>query len=373
MWRLGIFVVCAIALLANAKSYAYTSVFCANLNNYALCYSERSDQSEREAEDKAQRKCSSAQSQLTCFKAATFKDVCASFYFAHATTYMGNATTLAEAQAQSRAKCERNGAEWCRNEFHACDTADEPVRTTVAVATPRQEPTPAQKTDRPFSLGKYFSDDFRINPSALFSGILFGIGVIIVLLLYAKREQFINLIIHANLPTALPNPSDDIQVLFKRSQRLNWYGRVIFGITAQLGMSEKQMALVRRYRLGRVIAFDSLRRQKQNELALLHLQLAAEVEAKPVDRKPLSQFIAVVIAIFAALFFYFRALFSFLLGFLFLRVRLANLVRGAHIESKDLVILLQAQDAIQETASYLKQYLTTAETFDGREERFEPE
>jgi hypothetical protein len=47
-------------------------------------------------------------------------------------------------------------------------------------------------------------------------------------------------------------------------------------------------------------------------------------------------------------------------------------VQGTIIESTDLVLILQAKDAIEQTTTYLKEYLTTANTFDGRDEIYEP-
>jgi hypothetical protein len=201
--------------------------------------------------------------------------------------------------------------------------------------------------------------------------ILLLIFIAISVIAFIARATIVNLVVHGNLPRTLPIYADDIEVLFKRSQRVNWYGRIVFGVTARLGMTEKQLMLVRRYWLGRVIAFDSLRRQRQNELARMHLQLAASIKPEPRDKKALSQFLAFAKTIFLSVFYLLRGLFSFLFGFLFIRITIAKLARGKLIESKDLVLVLQAKEAIEETARYLKEYLTVAETFDGREELFE--
>jgi len=133
-------------------------------------------------------------------------------------------------------------------------------------------------------------------------------------------------------------------------------------------MSHDQLADVRKYWLGRVAAFDSLRRQRQNQLAKIHLQLAASVRSEAKDKKPLSQLLAALKFIFFFIFYLIRALFSFLFGFLFIRVTIAKLVRGTVIESKDLVLVLEAKEAIEQSATYLKEYLETANTFDGRDE-----
>ena len=94
--------------------------------------------------------------------------------------------------------------------------------------------------------------------------------------MYANRAPVINFVIHGNLRYKLPVYGEDIQCLFKRTQRVNWYGRVIFGIVANLSMTHEQLIDVRKYWLGRVIAFDSLRRQRQNELATMHLATRRE-------------------------------------------------------------------------------------------------
>jgi len=226
--------------------------------------------------------------------------------------------------------------------------------------------------------------DFLSNPDfyrALFiakvledirTGIAIGIGILLVILLYAKRASIANFVIHGNLPYKLPVYGEDIQCLFKRTQRVNWYGRVVFGIVVNLAMTHRQLGDVRKYWLGRVIAFDSLRRQRQNELARMHLQLAASVRSEAKDKKPLSQLLAVLKAILLAVFYLIGAVFSFLFGFLFIRVTIAKLVRGTIIESKDLVLILQAKDAIEQSTTYLKEYLTTANTFDDGDEIYEP-
>lgn len=195
-----------------------------------------------------------------------------------------------------------------------------------------------------------------------------ALGVLLVLLLYGFRSPIANVVIHGNLPYKLDVYGDDIRCVFKRTQRVNWYGRVIFGIVANLPMTHNQLTDVRKYWLGRVVAFDSLRRQRQNELARMHLQLAASAKADAKDKKPLSQILAALKMLFFILFYLIRALFNFLFGFLFIRVTVAKLVRGTVIESKDLTLVLQAKEAIEQTATYLKEYLETANTFDGRGE-----
>lgn len=208
----------------------------------------------------------------------------------------------------------------------------------------------------------------ELNLGAMGNGISFGIGVIIVLALFAFRGRVFNFVIHGNLPLKLPVYGEDIQVIFKLTQRVNWYGRVVFGIAVNLAMTHQQLVDVRKYWLGRAIAFDSLRRQRQSELARMHLQLAASVKPETKEKTALRQIWTAIKYILFVLFYLARALFSFLFGFFFIRVTIAKLVRGTKIESKDLILVLQAKTAIEETADYLKQYLTTANSFDDSDE-----
>jgi hypothetical protein len=213
-----------------------------------------------------------------------------------------------------------------------------------------------------------------LDLGAVGTGISFGIGIIIALLIYASRASIANVIIHGRLPYKLPVYGEDIQCLFKRTQRVNWYGRIVFGIVVNLAMTHQQLIDVRKYWLGRVIAFDSLRRQRQNELARMHMQLATSVKSDPHDKKKFwSRRWATFRTFIRRLFWIFTAFFSFLLGFFFIRITIAKLVQGTIIESADLVLILQAKDAIEESTTYLKEYLTTANTFDDRDEIYEPQ
>ena len=341
---------------ATLQAHATGAIYCRVTNNTLHCFASVNKQLGA-AQYEAALACVAGYP-AGCFmaNAKPFANTCAAVAAQngpHASTayVYAEAATREGAIAKALSRCSRTYG-GCYSEIIACDGA-------AASATP--EPIVA----------------FHLSPIGLFnfyairSGISFGIGVIIALLAFAKRAALINFIIHGNLPQELPVYGDDIQVLFRRTQRVNWYGRVVFGIIARLAMDHKQLSLVRRYWLGRVIAFDSLRRQRQNRLARIHLQLAASVKPESNDKKPLSQLWAAIKYLFLVLFYVVRAVFSFLFGFFFIRVTIAKLVNGELIESKNLVLVLQAKEAIEESARYLKEYLTIAETFDEREELFE--
>lgn len=343
---------------ATFQAHAAGAIFCRETDDTLTCFASVNKQNDDAANDAGQA-CLAGSGGADCFmpNVQTFTNRCAAVAAKNnshpSTTYIyAEAATKDGAMATALSRCNRAyGA--CSTVILACDGA-------AAFAAP--EPIVAPHVG-PVGL---------FNFEAIRSGISFGIGIIIALLIYAKRAIIANVIIHGNLPQKVPVYAEDIQVLFKRTQRVNWYGRVVFGIIARLSMDHKQFSLVRRYWLGRVVAFDSLRRQRQNQLARMHLQLAASLKLESADKKKASSYLWTALKYYLFLTFYLlRALISFFIGFLFIRVTIAKLIRGKLVESKDLVLVLQAKDAIEDSAKYLKEYLITAETFDGREELFE--
>lgn len=176
-----------------------------------------------------------------------------------------------------------------------------------------------------------------------------------------------NYFFDVTLPKTLPRSSKHIEVLIARSQRRTWFRRVVFMLDTRIGVNAEQFDLMRKYRLGRVIVYDSLRRQRQNELARTHLEMARDRKSKTIClwREEVRGF-------FRRIYYLVRSLISFLIGFLFIRITIGKLLRGAHIESKSLDRILEAKNAIETGASDLHAYLIAAETFDGREDIFEP-
>jgi len=379
------------ALAAGSECFGYGSIACGNLNNLIYCRGFTDVPSFAEADAHAMELCkNTAQSRNECNVILRFNNECNSIAIApvpNSSLVIGRGNDTQAAIADALATCRNKySVPYCQIATTSCDSY------TIAVAPPpppQQRPrqpdlnqaTPVRANDiekedhrfdflsdpafyRALVLAKLFQD--------IWTGIGLGLGILFVIVVYAKRAAIVNFVIHGNLPYKIETRSQDIEILFVRSQRSNWYGRAIFGFTAQMGMSDHQLLLVRRYWLGRVIAFDSLRRRRQNELARLHLQLAAQAESKPKDDKPLSQFLSFFRTLFFCLFWLLRSLISFLIGFLFIRVNVAKLVRGRLVESADLTLLMEAKAAIEETSRYLKEYLQLAETFDNREEVYEP-
>jgi hypothetical protein len=198
---------------------------------------------------------------------------------------------------------------------------------------------------------------------------IYAAGIPLLILLVSKYTPLaIARLDDQGLPEKPEQPSQDVEVLFKYSTRMSFFNRGIFILDARLGVNWKQFSDVRKYRLAKQIVYDSARRQKRNELARTHLLLAAQQES-PKGATVQQQ----VMGFLRTIYFLIRALFSWLLSFFFIRIRLGKLIRGAHIESKSLVRILETKEAIETAARDLKLYLMAAEKFDGREELFEPE
>jgi site-specific DNA-methyltransferase (adenine-specific) len=103
------------------------------------------------------------------------------------------------------------------------------------------------------------------------------------------------------------------------------------------------------------------------ELARTHFEMARERQSRTI-----CLWREEVRGLFMRIYYLIRGLISFLVGFLFIRITISKLLRGAHIESKSLDRILETKNAIETAATDLQAYLIAAETFDGREELFEP-
>jgi hypothetical protein len=152
-----------------------------------------------------------------------------------------------------------------------------------------------------------------------------------------------------------------MQLKLKRSQRSGGImgNKVVFGLDARADLSADEKGLVKKYALGKTVVYDSEERKKLNEAAYGHFDDAASNQGYDLA------------AAGKGLWKNARGLASSAMMALALRVTVDSLVSGQHIECKDLGELLGAEKAIHEACQYLKTYLATATTFDGREEVIE--
>lgn len=363
-------VLCIALICVPHVAFALSALICAGPVDNKQCFAAVNYSSQEQANQDALRACFQYFGQhaneycsrnLSVFQAANMCSAVAD-YQGH--SYVQNGSTPEEARNEALNACDKNLTGPCKVLLTFCDGSAAKVIAPSLIST-----LPPASHEPPTTFQRTFSPAFDLIPAIVSS----TLAALIILLLFAFRTSIINFVVQGNLPTKLPVYGEDIQVLFQRTQRLNWYGRVVFGVIARLAMTHQQLADVRKYWLGRVVAFDSLRRRRQNELARMHLQLAATVKGETKGKTLLSQFLTMLKVLFLFVFYLFRALFSFLFGFLFIRVTIAKLVRGTLIESKDLVLVLQAKQAVEDSTKYLREYLVTANTFDGREEMFDTE
>jgi hypothetical protein len=364
-------------LLASMSAcFSYGAVFCvANDSRSARCIA-LDKPTQEDAYASAQSLCQSTYGK-PCVVRSTYSKQCIAIASPETGDWNneGRGSSIAEAEASALAGCERSRPNAiCKITLNACDKSDpkpivdksdpKPIVVQAVNKKTQDEPSWDFLSDPTFYRMLLISRLFQ----NIWQGIGLGLGILIVIIIYAKRAAIINFIVHGNLPYKLAVYGEDIQCIFKRTQRLNWYGRIIFGVVANLSMTQDQLGDVRKYWLGRVVAFDSLRRRRQNQLALLHLQQVSKLQTKSKGETVWRIVLACLRWIILAVFHLLRALFSFLFGFLFIRVTIAKLVRGTIIESKDLVLVMESKDAIEQSAEYLKEYLETANTFDGRDE-----
>jgi len=136
-----------------------------------------------------------------------------------------------------------------------------------------------------------------------------------------------------------------VQLRLQRSQSSKG-SQAIFCIDVRAYLTPDETANLTKYGLGSITLYNSEAAQRQVDKANRHM-----AEGSVTSNL--------------------KAIGTYLLASLHLRVTVGSLVRGQHIECKTLDEMLGAEDAIVEACQRLKQYLNTAATFDGREVLFD--
>lgn len=157
-------------------------------------------------------------------------------------------------------------------------------------------------------------------------------------------------------------PSGPMQLLMRRSQRMSYMSQVIFTLDARIEVPSEQWGLIQRFRLGDVVVYDSAARQRHDETTRAFLD---NTRGGPGLRESAG---AQLLGVGKTVWQFTRAGVSAARAGLSLRVTVRSLIKGIHIESKNLNELLSAENAIVEAAENLKAYLEVAATFDGRED-----
>jgi hypothetical protein len=151
----------------------------------------------------------------------------------------------------------------------------------------------------------------------------------------------------------------------KRSQRPGVMGKILFVLDARIGLSAEEHSLVKKYRLGELVVYDSKAREKYTEAKMAHLETTRE--HPPISAGMSTQ----LLGLGKTLYRLGRASVSAAMAALSLRITVESLIQGVHVECKSMDELLGAENAVIEAGRNLKAYLDTAATFDGREEVIE--
>jgi hypothetical protein len=158
-------------------------------------------------------------------------------------------------------------------------------------------------------------------------------------------------------PLIPPAPTTGERRLYlkvRRAQRTSMLGKPIFTLDARVEPSAEDRALIAKYSLGSEIVYDSKERRYQADKAAEEFATAAAQTSAAGSAWSIA-----------------KGLTNVALKALTLRVTIDGLIKGQHIECKDLQELLGAEVAIVQACHNLKAYLDTALTFDGREELVE--
>lgn len=150
---------------------------------------------------------------------------------------------------------------------------------------------------------------------------------------------------------------DTITLKIRRSQRATMLaGNPIFILDARADVSPDRLALIQKYKMGNMVVYDSKERAGRSAEAAGHYQDAYVASYSSVGKMAWQGL---------------KGAAAQALATLALRVTIDSLIKGHHIECKELDELLAAETAMHNACQTLKIYLDTALSFDGRELVFE--
>jgi hypothetical protein len=143
-----------------------------------------------------------------------------------------------------------------------------------------------------------------------------------------------------------------MQLKIRRSQRTGGLtgGKILFALDARVEPSAEDSELIRKYRLGGSVVYDSAARRHHSEALSEHAEATRGASTA------------------GTMYRFARASISAAAAALSLRVTIDSLIGGVHIECKDLDELIDAESAIVDACKTVKTFLEIALTFDGREE-----
>ena len=139
----------------------------------------------------------------------------------------------------------------------------------------------------------------------------------------------------------------------RRSQRMGGIikDKVVFELDARSELTPEETELVNRYGLGATVIYDSETRRKLSASSSAHGAVAGASGADAATRvhSGIAAIATAAMAIFT------------------LRITVASLTRGQHIDCKTLEEVMGAEEALREACAVLRGYLNTASLFNGAE------
>jgi hypothetical protein len=164
---------------------------------------------------------------------------------------------------------------------------------------------------------------------------------------------------------AATNPPQGIKLKLKRSQRASLMGKVIFVLDARIELTAEEADLVRKYRLGEDVIYESANRRQRREATLAHVEMSSSTTS--FSDSAGTQMLGAGKTLYRLA----RAGVSATAAALSLKITINSLTSGVHVECKSISELMDAETAIVEATRNVRDYLDLAETFDGREELLE--
>jgi hypothetical protein len=160
-------------------------------------------------------------------------------------------------------------------------------------------------------------------------------------------------------------PVKGLALRLKRSQRTNALNKILFVLDARMDVSAENRALIQKYSLGSRVVYDSANREAYAAAAKARFESSGY---HPGFRDSPGRHVLGAGKAFLNLG---MAAVHATVAVLSLRITIDSLMKGVHVECKDMDELLEAEGAIMQAAQNLKGHLDTVTTFDGREETFE--
>jgi hypothetical protein len=144
------------------------------------------------------------------------------------------------------------------------------------------------------------------------------------------------------------NKGGHVQLKLRRSQRASGVmgSTVVFLLDARAELTDAEEADVKKYKLGSQVIYNSEASKRQLDKADANAESGG--------------FIGVI-----------KSLINMLFHRMALNITIDSLVKGHHIEAKDMGEMLRAEGTLRSACENMKTYLETAATFDGREQVIE--